>query len=510
MRKFTFAATLAAAAIAADRPLAPAQEEPEQAIRAIGPELTRCWNKSDAKACAQFWADEGSLVTPDGTRVDGREKIEELLARDLAGLFKGSTSRCTIQTVHWLKPELAFVDVEHVVSGMIGPKNGAIRDQKIKYAATVARRGDRWVFMDVRSYFLLPPPTRQAEEVGSSEMLALVGRSLPLPGAGGEPVLMDYLATDRSSGRIWIPAGNTGSLMVIEALGSSIRRLDGFKMLEQEIFGKRWRVGPSAAAVGDGVVYVGNRGDSTICAVDSSSLQLGQCTAVGPATGGLASSADGIAYVASTKELWVTMGAPPLGIVPRWRGVLVYDARIPGSLRLKDKIPIPGVAEGYAVDERHGIFYTNLEEEDRTLGIDVRQHRIVFNESARCGKEGPRGLAVDEQRNFVFVACTDRINALDAGHGGANLSSSEAGTGIDNIDYLGTRKQLYVAAGKSALLTVFVVNDRGELTKLASATTAKGARVVVADARGTAYVADSSGATILEFQLQPQGIRARQ
>jgi hypothetical protein len=109
---------------------------------------------------------------------------------------------------------------------------------------------------------------------------------------------------------------------------------------------------------------------------------------------------------------------------------------------------------------------------------------------------------VDEDRNFVFVACTDRINVLDAGHGGARLSSVEAGAGIDNIDYLGTRRQLYVAAGKSALLTVFGVDERGELKKLASAPTAKGARVVVADAQGTAYVGDTFGARILEFQLQ--------
>lgn len=506
MRHIVIAASLAGVVIATNNSRGATDYElQEQAIRAIGPEFSvNCLNRSDARTCAQFWADDGSLVTPDGTRVDGPEEIQKLLARDLTNLFKGSRSQCTIQTVHWLRPDLAFIDMEHALTGLTHPDGGAIPAQKLQYAATVVNRANRWMFMDVRTYVVLPPPERRAVDGCGNQVLTLIGRPLALPGASGEPIVMDYLATDRSSGRIWVPAGNTGSVMVIDGQNGSIRRIDGFKTLEQDILGERWKVGPSAAAVGDGVVYVGNRGDSKICAVDSNSLKSGRCISVGPASGGLASSADGIAYVASTKELWVTLGAPGLGFIPSWRGLLVYDARVPNELRLKHRIPIPGVAEGYAVDERRGIFYTNLEEQDRTLGINVRNHRIVFNASAGCGKEGPRGLALDEERNFVFVACTDRINTLDAGHAGAKLSSFEAGTGIDNIDYLGARKQLYVAAGKSALLTVFGVDDRGELIKLASAPTAKGARVVVADARGTAYVADSSGARIIEFELQPK------
>ena len=95
--------------------------------------------------------------------------------------------------------------------------------------------------------------------------------AIALPGApatGG--VMLDYLAYDRGHRRVWVPAGNTGSVDVIDVddgARDAHRRLrhagDGAPA------GSKRTVGPSSATVGDGVVYVGNRGDSTVCAIDA-------------------------------------------------------------------------------------------------------------------------------------------------------------------------------------------------------------------------------------------------
>ncbi len=55
-------------------------------------------------------------------------------------------------------------------------------------------------------------------------------------------------------------------------------------------------MGPSSAALGDGVVYVGNRGDQSVCAVDERTLARGTCAT-------LDASPDGILYVPSTHEV---------------------------------------------------------------------------------------------------------------------------------------------------------------------------------------------------------------
>jgi len=44
-----------------------------------------------------------------------------------------------------------------------------------------------------------------------------------------------------------------------------------------------------------------------------------------------------------------------------------------------------------------------------------------------CGEEGPRGLALDSARQFLFVACTDGVRVLDAAHGGATIASLKRG-----------------------------------------------------------------------------------
>ena len=80
------------------------------------------------------------------------------------------------------------------------------------------------------------------------------------------PVIMDYLAADGD--RVWIPAGNTGKVFVLE--GRKFRAIDGFATRK----GRNDRlIGPSAVTVGKGAVYIGNRGDSRIWAVDRQSLE---------------------------------------------------------------------------------------------------------------------------------------------------------------------------------------------------------------------------------------------
>jgi DNA-binding beta-propeller fold protein YncE len=321
-------------------------------------------------------------------------------------------------------------------------------------------------------------------------------RAIPLPGSSGV-VHLDYLAVDRVAGRVWVPAGETGNVDVIDASTGAVTAIKGFATSESELLGRKVTVGPSAVAVGAGVVYVGNRGDGTICEIDAARLERGACFALGSA--GLTSSADGLAYVGRTKELWVTIGAPPLGHRPPNQSLTVLDASAPGRLALKAHVEIGGAAEGYAVDDTRGVFYTNLEDADRTIAIDVASRKLSARWDPGCGPKGPRGLAVDAERNLVFVACTDRVVVLDGGRAGAKLGETPTGSGVDNIDYVEARHELYVAAADVALLIVFRVGERGSLTRVALGETARFARVVVADASGTAYVADPAGAGVLAF-----------
>src|SRR5260221_445922 len=104
----------------------------------------------------------------------------------------------------------------------------------------------------------------------------------------------------------------------------------------------------------------------------------------------------------STSTISRTTRAPiDSGHRPGGEGLLVLDASDPQSLKAKDKIKLDGSAEGYGVDDTRGVFYTNLEDKDRTVGIDVRTHQIVSSWPSQCGEKGPRGLALDRVHKWV-------------------------------------------------------------------------------------------------------------
>ncbi len=286
---------------------------------------------------------------------------------------------------------------------------------------------------------------------------------LRLPGGGDDGILMDYLAFDPQTGFVWVPAGNTGAVDVVDTAQGQVKQVSGFPTAEVQFRGGKRVVGPSSAAVGEGVVYIGNRGDSSICAVDARTLTRGVC-------GKLDSSPDGLARDSSVR---------------------ILDG---ATLAQKARLAFDGRPEGFAVDAGRGRFYTNLEDKDRTLAIDIKSHQITATWSPKCGEDGPHGLRLDEKGGFLFVACDDHTEALDAAHDGAVLSSIDTGAGVDDLDYAPATRLLYVGAAKAAKLTVATVDERGTITLVVQVPTRAGARNGVVTKNGRVYLGHGSTA----------------
>jgi DNA-binding beta-propeller fold protein YncE len=313
--------------------------------------------------------------------------------------------------------------------------------------------------------------------VSGSEVTALA-----LPGAPPGGVALDYLAIDRARHRVWVPAGGTGNTDVIDTRTQEIRRVEKFPTTEVERHGKKRMVGPSSATVGDGVVYVGNRGDSSVCAVDATALTRGGCVTI-------PSMPDGLAFISRTKEVWVT--------TPRDQSIVVLNASNPTMPKLAGSIKLDGEPEGYAVDDGRGFFYTNLEDKDRTLRIEISTRKVTATWMPACGEGGPKGLAIETKEQLLMVACPNHVEVLAAMTDGRILSKLDTGEGVDNIDYLPGRRLLYVAAAGAATLTVARLEEPGDLKQFATRTTSKGARNAVVTDDGIAYVADGPDGKIL-------------
>jgi DNA-binding beta-propeller fold protein YncE len=309
--------------------------------------------------------------------------------------------------------------------------------------------------------------SRDASKPGASYSV----RTLPLPDDNKGDVSMDYIAYDPNTNSVWVPGGNTGAVDVVDAATGKVRQIPRFQTKEVEGRNGKRIFGPTAVSIGEGVVYIGNRGDSTVCAFESRTLMRGAC-------GHLDSVPDGVAYVAPTKEVWVT--------TPGEKSIRVLDSK---TLEEKAKLTFDGNPEGYAVDPVRGRFYTNMEDLDRSLAIDLKTHKTVATWNPSCGKEGPHGLGLDAKAGHLFIACSTLAEVLDVGHDGAILSKVDTGDGVDDIHYEPATHLLYVGAASAAKLTIARADDKGHLAVVAQVPTQEGARNAAVAKDGTVYLA---------------------
>jgi YVTN family beta-propeller protein len=193
-----------------------------------------------------------------------------------------------------------------------------------------------------------------------------------------------------------------------------------------------------------------------------------------------------VAYVAKTHEVWVT--------TPRDNSIRVLDAT---TLAQKAKITLEGNPEGFAVDATRNRFYTNLEDKDATLAIDLTSHAVVATWKPGCGEEGPRGLRMAETEGFLIVACTAKIETLDVGRGGAIVGTADTGEGVDDFDYVPANHLVYVGAARAAKLTIVQLDARGALTTVAVVPTKQGARNPAAASDGSVYLPNSQAGELV-------------
>jgi len=313
-----------------------------------------------------------------------------------------------------------------------------------------------------------------------SFVLATALSIVPLTLPGGAPISIDYLAYDAAHHRVWVPAGNTGNIDVIDTRTGVVTPIVGQATAPSPYAGRPHH-GPSSASVGDGVVWVGNRADRRVCAFDAMTLERGACAQ-------LESMPDGILYVHARHELWIT--------TPHDQSLTVVDTHALAGPFVR--IAMPGEPEGYATDESGGRFFTNLEDKDGTLVLDMKTRKIVATYKPGCGEEGPRGVAFDAGKQLLVVACTDGVTTLDLAHDGKVVGRAKLGSGIDNLDL--KDDVVYAASGETGTLTLLKIGAGGTLRSYASKATAPGARTVIADDEGTAYVADGRSGRILRVK----------
>jgi len=143
-RILTFvAAFLITTAATADAQLGTSADE--AAIRKILDARNGAYNKHDAKALAETYAQDADLVTGTGRVVSGRAAIEQNYIESFGGVDKNAVVKTESTKIRFLTTDTAILDLDGVTTGR--------SDGTIKTHATwvYVRRDGEWAVVAIRA-----------------------------------------------------------------------------------------------------------------------------------------------------------------------------------------------------------------------------------------------------------------------------------------------------------------------------------------------------------------------
>jgi hypothetical protein len=302
----------------------------------------------------------------------------------------------------------------------------------------------------------------------------------PVPLPNGAPGIgFDDLRYAPVLKKVLAPGGRSGNLDLVDPDTLAVTPIGGFSTSSAFSVGSHTS-GTTSADEGSGVLFAIDHETQSVRVVDSATKAIVTSTM-------LAGAPDYVRWVRSSGEVWVTEPGT---------GMEVLTVSSGGPPVHAATISVSGGPEAIVVDNTRNRVYTNSFG-GQTYAIDIAQRAIVETWTNGCIVS--LGIALDEARGFLFVACSaGSVVVLDVANAGKKLGQIAHGSGFDIISYNTSLHHLYLPGGTSADLAIVGISAAGAPTLLGSVRTAHGSQEVTADDRGNAWVADQARGRLLK------------
>jgi DNA-binding beta-propeller fold protein YncE len=296
------------------------------------------------------------------------------------------------------------------------------------------------------------------------------GDHVSLPN-GSVGIGFDDLRYSTALHRVVVPAGRTGTLYLVDPAMLTVAGVGGFRSTSD--FSGGHDDGPTSVDEGFGFLFVTDRTSGSVSVVDPGGLDI-----VGTAQ--LASRPDYVRFVAPTGELWVTE--------PNQQQIEILSL---GDSRPPMPTPVGSIAidngpESLVIDATRGKAYTHRWQAS-TVEVDLASRAITAVWPNGCASS--RGIALDERRGLLFIACLEgTTSVLDVDHGGKIISTVAQGSGFDVIGYNPALAHLYLAGSACQCLVTLGVAADGALSFLGRLDAPPDAHCATYDDIGHAWV----------------------
>jgi len=129
------------------------KESNEREIRKAADDFAAAWNRHDAKALSELFAPDGDLMNPRGRTAKGRAEIEGLYRDEHSNIMRTAVLKNTgAPSIRFVEPEIAFVDQDVEVSGVLNPDGSAAPTQKVHAARLMRKSGGKWWIVVSRAF----------------------------------------------------------------------------------------------------------------------------------------------------------------------------------------------------------------------------------------------------------------------------------------------------------------------------------------------------------------------
>lgn len=304
------------------------------------------------------------------------------------------------------------------------------------------------------------------------------GQRVGLPGAG-PGIGFDDLRYSATLHRVLVPAGRTGTLDLIDPDTLAVTSIAGFGAVGSYSGGHD--DGPTSVDEGNGLLYVTDRTTGKVDVVDPGAARI-------IASASLVAGPDYVRYVKATNELWVT--EPDADQIE----VLALAADPTAAPAHAAVVAVDNGPESMVIDNKRGRAYTHRWRAT-TVAVDLATRAIVAEWQNGCAAS--RGIALDEERGFLFAVCSEgTTSVLDVANGGKVLSTFSRGSGFDVIGYAPRSGHLYLAGSDCGCLVTLGVSAQGTLGFLEQAKASGRTHCAVADDLGHAWWCDQDQGSI--------------
>jgi uncharacterized protein (TIGR02246 family) len=139
--------------------------EDRGAIEALVQSEAEAWNRGDAEAFAAHFAEDGSFTNVIGRQLYGREAFIEQHKRIFSTIYKGSHNAFSIGKIKFLRPDVAVVDIDGILSGasQLPPGLKPLEDgaMHVKLQEVMTKESGAWMIAAFHNVAVYPLPQQK-------------------------------------------------------------------------------------------------------------------------------------------------------------------------------------------------------------------------------------------------------------------------------------------------------------------------------------------------------------